>query len=123
MIITIISSDKITLSMFSDYFKTLYSTNTVPIIKDLTSLFSTNYQVSLFKDLSSSLNKDESLILKYKTKKTSKRNLPQEIFNGSDYVVYIDLFSTKPEVLKALDPEWIKMVLSRWETNIEKLSK
>ena len=121
MIITLISPDKLTLSMFSNFFRTIYSKNTIVIEQDINCLFSEDYQENLIKDIKENIQESETYIVKYKTKYNLKKSIPQSIIDSSDYVLKFDIYSTKPEILKVLDSVWFESVLSRWFTNIEKL--
>ena len=123
MILTLISPDKLTLAMFSKYFKEQYSFNSIIVEKELSYLFSDVYQASFIKNLKDSKNEQEIILLSYKTKISIKKLIPQDIFDYSDYIIKFDMYSTTPELLKVLDSSWFETVLNGWNLYLDKLSK
>jgi hypothetical protein len=123
MILTIISPDKLTLAMFSKFFRTWYSTNTVVIEQDINCLFSDDYQTSLITSLRKNIKETEALLIRYKSKYNVNKVTPSAILDNSDYVIKFDLYSVKPEILKVLDSTWFDTVLNNWNLNLEKLTK
>jgi hypothetical protein len=125
MIITVVSKDKISLSMFVDFYKTLYDSNTRVV--DLNMLNSSDVLNAIVKstvgdNVTQTAPKDSNIIIKLKTKRSLTINeLPTEIARSSFYIIQFDLYSTKPEVLKARDSA-IDPILARWEANIEKMN-
>jgi len=122
MIITVISPDKLTLSMFSNYISSIYSTNSLVIIKDINFLFSDRVIESSLEDFIKDIKDNQILLIKFKTKKGLKKIIPQSYIDKSDYILKFDLYSAKAEVLKAIDSEWITKLIERWNFNIEKLN-
>jgi len=126
MLFTIVSKDKITLSMFVDFYRTLYDSD-VQVV-DLNTLISNDMIDSIVKsamavNMQRALSKDSTLLIKLKSKKNmTLEDLPREVVGSSTYVVQFGLFSTKPEVLKDKDGT-LPAILERWETNIEKMNK
>jgi hypothetical protein len=126
MIITVLSKDKISLSMFVDFYKTLYDSSAE--VLDLNTLISSDMLDSIVRNaigtnLDRATSESAAFLIKLKTKKSMiVEELPTEIKFKSDYIVQFDLFSTKPEVLKDRDGKFAP-ILERWEANIEKMNK
>jgi len=126
MIITVLSKDKISLSMFVDFYKTLYDSSVE--VLDLNTLISSDMLDSIVRNaigtnLDRATSESAAFLIKLKTKKSmTVEELPTEIKLKSDYIVQFDLFSTKPEVLKDRDGKFAP-ILERWEANIEKMNK
>jgi len=125
VIITMVSQDKLSLSMFVDFYKTLYDSDAV--VLDLNTLNSRNILDAIVKDATSNnpraTSEQGAILIKLKTsKKIDIKDLPSEIEQRSAYIVQFDLFSTKPEVLKDRDGKFAP-ILARWEDNIEKKNK
>jgi len=126
MIITVLSKDKISLSMFVDFYKTLYDSSAE--VLDLNTLISSDMLDSIVRNaigtnLDRATSESAAFLIKLKTKKSmTVEELPTEIKFKSDYIVQFDLFSTKPEVLKDRDGKFAP-ILERWEANIEKMNK
>lgn len=126
MIITLVSPDKLSPSMFVDFYKALYDSDA--LVLDLNSLISRDVLDTLVRDAVANnkervLSEQAAILIKYKSKKkVALEALPTEIAQKSAYIVYFDLFSTKPELLKDRDGK-LAPVLARWEANIEKKNK
>jgi len=126
MIITIVSQDKLSLSMFVDFYKALYDSGAE--VLDLNSLISRDVLDTIVGDAirlhhDRVISEQAAILIKYKTKKkVAFEALPTEIVQKSAYIVQFDIFSTKPEVLKDLDGKFAP-ILARWEENIEKKNK
>jgi len=125
MIISIVSKDKISLSMFVDFYKTLYDSNVE--VLDLNSLTSRDVLDTIVKEavgryFEKKSTGQTSLLIKLKTKKdVTLEELPQEMARTSFYIIKFDLFSTKPEILKDTDNK-LHPIIERWEMNIKKLN-
>lgn len=125
MIITVLSKDKISLSMFVDFYKTLYDSEAE--VLDLNTLISQDMLDTIVRNaigtnLTRATSESSVFLIKLKTKKSmTVEELPTEIKFKSDYIVQFDLFSTKPEILKDRDGKFAP-VLERWEANIEKMN-
>jgi hypothetical protein len=120
MIITVSSPDKLTLSMFSDFFKSLYSSD-VKLV-DLTCLYSPEIIDSKMLELATLSQKSKrDILIKYKTKPQTKE-LPQVILDSSDVVIKFEIYSLEPEIIKAkvLD---VPPIIDRWKKNIERFNK
>lgn len=125
MIITIASSDKLTLSMFSDFYKNIYS----PDIKivDLICLYSSEIISSKMEEFVEIATKGRDVLIKYKIK-TQTKDYPPIILEKSDILIKFnilikfDIFSTEPEIIKGFDPT-TESLLNRWKMNIEKFNK
>ena len=120
MIITVASSDKLTLAMFSDFFKSLFSSD-VKIV-DLTCLYSPEILEAKVLELASiSTKSGRDILIKYKTKPQTKE-LSSVLLDSSDVVIKFDLYSTEPEVIKMKDPG-SSHIIDRWKKNIELFNK
>jgi hypothetical protein len=119
MIITIASSDKLTLSMFSDFYKNIYS----PDIKivDLICLYSPEVISSKMEEFVEIAAKGRDVLIKYKIK-TQTKDYPPIILEKSDILIKFDIFSTEPEIIKGFNPT-TESLLNRWKMNIEKFNK
>ena len=118
-IVTIASSDKLTLSMFSDFYKNIYSPD-VKII-DLTCLYSSDIISSKMEELIELSKTGRSILIKYKIK-TQTKIIDPIILEKSDLVIKFDIYSTEPELIKGLSPDTESM-LNRWKMNIEKFNQ
>lgn len=118
MVITLFSPDKLSLSMFTDYYKTLYDGSIVPL--DINGFYSGDIQENLFK-MAIEKSPNRSIIVRYKAyKKSTPQTIPLAITEGSTYVIQFDLFSTVPVVLKGEGDPILQGILDRWERNIKK---
>ena len=118
MIITIISPDKLTLSMFSDFYKTLYNSDVKEV--DLTCLFSSDIIDGKIKEILQTSLKGRTVLIKYKIKNQTKEFHPS-VIEHSSMVVKFDIFSTEPEIIKSTGEE-TSNILDRWKNNIQALN-
>jgi hypothetical protein len=122
MIITIVSPDKLTLSMFSNYINSIYSTNSIVIVRDINFLYSERVLDALLDSFIKEAKDNQIILIKFKSKTNLKKIVPQTYLDKSDYVLKFDMYSTKAEVLKATDSKWITEVINRWDSNIDKFN-
>ena len=119
-IITIVSPDKITPSMFKDFYEKIYGDNKIVLVRDINFLYSKPIQEAMFSSsLKEADEKGLSLIIKYSIKPNtdlSKYLIPMCFLDSSDLVIKFDMFSTKPEVIK--DKFDSLSILEKWEANI-----
>jgi len=123
MLITVVSKDKLSLSMFIDFFKSLYDSDVALLDLNI------NTSTEMLNSLTTSFIERHSkriiaeqawCIIKLKTRgPLTIDSLPQEIAQNSSYIIQFDLFSAKPALLKDCDGK-IKPILDRWEANIKK---
>ncbi|MBD3261275.1 MAG: hypothetical protein GF334_06255 [Candidatus Altiarchaeales archaeon] len=122
LIFTIVSPDKLSLSMFLDYLLSVYK-DTPSSVLDLNCLYSMDVQKAQMQD---SLPKDPDhvLVIKYKIKKQTKYpiGLCSEVIDKSNHIISFDLFSTHPEIKKTEDEAFLKPLLERWEASVEKMN-
>jgi len=118
MITTIASSDKLTLSMFSDFYKTLYSPDMRLI--DLSCLYSEDILKTKLNEISEMANSGRDIFIKFKMKPQTKV-IPPLLIEKSDLLIKFDIYSTVPEVIKDFGPE-TENLLNRWKMNIEKFN-
>jgi hypothetical protein len=118
-IFTIVSPDKLTQSMFIDYYRSQYVNKEV-IPMDLNSLLSVDAQE---RGIQSAIETIEStrtnldlvdIIIKYKIKNKTQVIVPDHIMSISDDVLKFDIYSAHPEVLKASDKESIEAFNTGW---------
>ena len=121
MILTTISPDKTSLSMFLDFYKTIYDQYVKVFI--LNSLFSEEILKDKIEQVKKIDGEHPSLkFLIYKTKSKNKA-VPSLIEENSDVIIKFDLFSYTPEVLKNEDKEgFIESMLERWNVNMARLN-
>lgn len=124
MILTIASPDKITISMFIDFFKSLYDSSVK--ISDLNCLYSKEViqkRLSLITELDKKLlNRDKEIIIVYYKMKPQTKEIYPMIIDSSDFVIKFDTYSTHPEIIKEKFPEIIKPIMDRWVMNIKKMN-
>jgi len=125
MILTISSPDKLTLSMFVDFYKSVYDSDVK--IFDLNCLFSDQILEKKMQDIKMYDVKDAScvdrfVLIKLKTRIQTKQISPS-IENISDFIIRFDLYSTEPEIIKMSVPEKIAPIIERWKKNIDMLNQ
>jgi len=119
MIFTLVSPDKITLSMFYDFYKTLYDPNIK--VLDLNCLYSSGIISDTFNTLKSESRVDNNFLVKFKIK-VKINKIPPLVIDLSDIVLSFDIFSMEPEVIKS-NKEKVSPIIDRWKLNIERLNK
>jgi hypothetical protein len=119
-IITVISPDKLSMSMFCDFYKTIYIGDDIYKVLDMSCLNTPQTQELIVKDFIE-INKDlRNAIIKYKIKPKTKLDvLPKVITEVSQYIIRFDMFSTHPEIVKDFDGSG-KEIIDRWLANIAK---
>jgi hypothetical protein len=120
-IITIISPDKLSMSMFCDFYKSLYVGEYPLEILDLNCIFSKEVLNTKFNGFIDLHKKIDNIIVKYKIKSKSIISLPADIERCSNYIIKFDIFSTYPEILKDYDGQG-KLIAERWNTNITNMN-
>jgi hypothetical protein len=125
-IVTIVSPDKITQSMFSDYFRKMNNMSEV-VVLDINSLFSPEVQENALNQaiehVKSGSNEGSSVILiKYKVKARTEPILNTLIEDSSELVVKFDLFSTHPIILKDLSEGSYSSFFEGWMEHVEILN-
>lgn len=119
-IFTIISPDKLSMSMFSDYFQSTVS-GIVRVI-DINCLTSKPLQEAIFDEAIKTSEKFNYLLIKYKTKLKTILDIPASISEKSNYIIKFDLFSTHPEVIRgSLDN--IKPLIDRWVVKVSQMDE
>lgn len=97
MLIIAFSEDKLSLTMFYDFFKKFYCSNI--IVKDLNSLFDYSYQEFILKTaLQESFNR-KNILIKYKIKSSLIPDIP-DIERANLIVKFEGLFSIFPMIIK-----------------------
>jgi hypothetical protein len=121
MILTIVSPDKTSLSMFIDFYKAIYDENVKIFI--FNSLFSKEVTENKLNEILKVEEENQNLkIIIYKIKPKTKI-IPENILKASSAVIKFDIYSYTPEVLKNEDPgDQIQAILDRWNFNMEKLN-
>jgi hypothetical protein len=122
MVITVISKDKLSLSMFLDFYKTLYDSGIE--VLDMNSLVGGDIIDILVKNfvgthLNRAASDSAALIIKIKAKRDlDVENLPGEIIKKSDYIIRLDTNSPRPVLLHAKDTAF-DPVLDRFAANLK----
>jgi hypothetical protein len=122
MIITVISPDKTSLSMFYNFCTTVIDNKVVQVL-DFNCLYDKDYQEKFYQDLSKKDTDSTLWLIKYKTKvKTKIDSLPACIKDYSYSVIKFDMYSLHADFIKVEDA-YMKALLDRWEKNIERMNK
>jgi hypothetical protein len=119
MIITVASSDKLTLSMFGDFYKSIYSSDIKMV--DLNCLYSEDILETKIKGFLEIARKGRDILIRFKMKAQTKEVSPILIEN-SDLLIKFDIFSTEPEVIKDCGSDTY-IILDRWRKNIERFNQ
>ena len=125
MILLIESPDKLSLSMFSDFYQTVVHQAE---LYDMNALHSTEALKASFNDLykaedAEQENRDVHRLIKYKTKRGLSKPIPENITEAVDYHIRFDMYSTHLEFEKYLDEAFMKRIEEKWAKNIEKMNK
>ena len=119
-VITVISPDKLSLSMFCDFYRSVFIGDNLYKILDMNCLNSIKAQNLIVQDFFRN-NKDLSeTIVKYKIKSQTKLQIPESLEIVSNYIIKFDIFSTHPELTKDSDGKG-KDIIERWTKNISKM--
>jgi hypothetical protein len=119
--ITVISSDKLSMTMFCDYYKAVFVGERSLETLDINCILSKSMQGAKIRDFID-INKDSDfIIIKYKTKPKTVLSLPSEVEQFSDYIVQFDMFSSHPNLLKDGDDKG-KDIVDRYIRNISKMN-
>jgi len=119
MIITIASSDKLTLSMFGDFYKSLYSLDIKMI--DLNCLYSEDVLAIKIKEILEIGRKGRDIFIRYKMK-TQTKEISPILIEKSDLLIKFDIFSTEPEIIKGCGSN-TSIIIDRWKKNIEQINQ
>lgn len=118
-IMTIISPDKLSMSMFFDFYRAIFVGEDTLNILDLNCIFSKEAIDTKMDEFLESSENFSFGVIKYKLKVKTVLSIPQKIQYHSDYIVKFDMFSNHPELLK--DAGDGKAIIDRWDANIIKL--
>lgn len=125
-VFTIVSPDKLTLSMFSDF---LTQNSLIGILLiDISSLFSIDKQnevlasaISFIKEKGSEATLD--ILVRYRTKAKNNVLINTNLSDSSDYIIKFDIFSVTPQILKGSEDMALTTLIQSWSSNIERLNK
>lgn len=133
MILTLISPDKLTLSMFIDFYKTLYSGGRKSYLIPMNSGLSLVAKEKIIEDVKENYSPDNDLIFfSVKTtrdihninepdlKQHYMKYLTTELEEISSYIVAFDIYSVTPVMLKDRYND-LPNIIQRWESNLKKL--
>ena len=120
-ILTVISPDKLSMSMFCDFYSSIYVGEDTLKIIDLNCIFSKEAISSKVQELIDSCKDYSHGIIKFKTKVQTVLVISPEIEKYSDYIIKFDMFSSHPDILKDTDGKG-KLIVERWNNNIIKLN-
>ena len=124
VIFTVVSPDKLSQSMFVDFYKTENNGKDI-VILDINSLYSPEIKNSTLdgaiKHIQGKGTEDNSTVLiKYKVKKNDSTDLSlTDMFLKSDFVIRFELYSTQFSVLKATDKGSMETIASSWKKFVE----
>jgi len=119
MIITIASSDKLTLAMFADFYKSIYSAD-VKIV-DLNCLFSSKILTSKMSEIVKIGSTGRNVLIKFKMKVQTKE-ISSVVVEESDLLIKFDIYSTEPEVIKDCGSN-TALIIDRWKKNIDNFNQ
>jgi len=133
MIITLISPDNLTMNMFFDFYRTLYSEGREISLIPLNNLLSQQQKESIIEDIEENIKIDKDLIfipvkipknvsgIKEPVLEDHYRNMiPQKLLDVSSYVIAFDIYSVTPVVVKDRIGNSLE-IIQRWERNLNKL--
>ena len=126
-IYVIVSPDKLSMSMFSDYLKTILGNFNVELF-DINHLNSNEIKDSIIQSYADKFKDTKSiLIAKYKIKSNTQVSdlsviLPEKVQKLSDYIIRFDLFSQQPIVVKDSD-NTLPGLVDRYLVNLKKFEK
>jgi hypothetical protein len=141
MIITLISPDKLTLSMFVDFYRSLYSEGREVLFTPINHLLSYEKKNIIINDLIKKDSEDVKEKLVFVTLKSDKKEIldtdsmedrsnkylkliPLRLSEVSTYILAFDIYSVTPMVLKdrfrSAEDKSLEIVLNRWNENLKK---
>ena len=121
-IITVVSPDKLSMTMFCSFYESIYVGDRLCGILDINCLFSKETQGLKTKEFIELNRNADFIIIKYKVKSNTKLSLPLEIENNSDYIVKFDMFSNHPDLIKDADGKGVE-IIDRYNKNIDLANK
>ena len=123
MIFMVVSPDTLSITMFTDFLRTVLSNQKV-LFGNLNCLYSQDVQERSIDEFMKKVTKDDVLLLSYKLKQHTKlETIPESVLNRCEYVVRFELYSTQPIVMRSKDPQYLDELIKRWQMNIDKLNK
>jgi hypothetical protein len=120
-IITVISPDKLSMTMFCDYYRTVFIGERSSEILDINCILSKSMQGYKIKEFIDINKNSDFIIIKYKIKPKTVLSLPPEIEQFSNYIVQFDMFSNHPNLVKDEDGMG-KNIIDRYNLNISKMN-
>jgi hypothetical protein len=121
-IVTVISPDKLSMTMFYDFYKSVYVGDGSLSVLDINCLFSKEVQNAKTREFIKANENSENILIKYKIKLKTVLSLPAEIEQNSDYIIKFDMFSNHPELLKDKDEKG-KAMIERYILNVTNMNK
>jgi hypothetical protein len=121
-VVTVISPDKLSMTMFCDFYKFIYAGDGSLSVLDINCLFSREVQDAKTIEFIKANKNSENILIKYKTRLKTVLSLPPEIENNSDYIVKFDMFSNHPELLKDKDEKG-KAMIERYILNVANMNR
>jgi len=121
-IITVISPDKLSMTMFCSFYESIYVGDRLCGILDINCLFSKETQDLKTKEFIELNRNADFIIIKYKIKGNTKLSLPFEIEINSDYIIKFDMFSNHPDLIKDADGKGVE-IIDRYNKNIDLANK
>ena len=126
-IYTVLSPDKISISMFSSFLKGIYGDNLS--LLDMNDILSFDLKNDIIKSLIDKYqNTQKDFVIRYKLRtrintldpQAILKNLPENILSNSKYIILFDLYSQKPIILKDEESS-LSSIVERWEKYLEAL--
>jgi hypothetical protein len=118
-ICTVISPDKLSMSMFYDFLRSFGGS--VKAV-DFNCLNTKSMQQAMFEELVNNYKSEDLILIKYKIKPQTVLNLPQIVKEKSHYIIKFDMFSTHPELIKDADGKG-KNIIEEWVVNVTKMDQ
>lgn len=117
--ILIAGSDKLSLSSFTKFVSNYFKNYKIGLMNSLMSIDSINIYIDEF------INNFSEGVLSYYAKRMVNKDpltcLPERLIKTADVIVWFELYSTKPLVLKDCPDGSFKTITENWNTYIEKI--
>ena len=119
MVLCVVSPDMVSMSMFLDFYRQRIIPGLPSVIHDMDCLLSRDRQSELFSIAYGNAGKHESILVRYRIRKNTQLQLPDELEHACHYIIKFDIFSSHPEVIK--DSGDLDEVLKAWEVWVGEL--
>jgi len=124
MIFMAVSPDTLSLTMFTDFLRRGVYADQKIFYGNINCLYSVDVQERSIDEFMKGMSESDILLLTYKLKPHTKlESIPESVLNRCEYVVRFEQYATQPIVMREKDPQYLDVILKRWQMNIEKLDK